>query len=169
MVGVKLIGRGDREAERLRGGKESSEVHAPKHPLYQIPPAPSLYSNQRPNPQTLHQPETFFKLVAVEPDGRHVSIFDGRTEYSIGEPLSQETPFNDDQQQISLAREEDRIVFCVFPLFVTAASRNTSRWCGRPLRVVVLRLEQRTPDNLAQENPLGGGRGVMNSKILVIL
>ena len=99
MVGVKPIGRGEREAERPRTGKESSEVHSPKHPHHKIPPAPSLFSNQRPNSQALHQPETFFKLVAVEPDGRHVSIFDGRTEYSIGAPLSQATPFNDDQEQ----------------------------------------------------------------------
>ena len=124
MVGVKLIGRGEREAERPRTGKESSEVHAPKHPPYK---KASLLKNQRPDPHALYQPETFFKLVAVEPDGRHVSIFDGRTEYSIGEPLSQATPFNDDQQQISLTREEDRFVFCVLPLFVAAAPRTPKR------------------------------------------
>jgi hypothetical protein len=52
--------------------------------------APATVENVTLTRDVALQSETFFKLVAVEPDGRYVSIFDGTTEYAIGSTLSKE-------------------------------------------------------------------------------
>lgn len=38
----------------------------------------------------IHDPEVFFKFVAVDESGKYFSIFDGKTEYNIGDPIKQE-------------------------------------------------------------------------------
>ena len=36
------------------------------------------------------EPQQCFKLVAIDSEGRYVSIFDGTTEYKVGETITQE-------------------------------------------------------------------------------